>query len=98
MKPILRAPLAVLLLVALPALAQDVQVVTDKQGVQTYTNLPASQRAQRPPAKDQEGVQTYTNVPPGSLRKSRTHHPSQDTAQEKVQAPKDVPASPLQEP
>ncbi len=85
MKTIVMAPFTLLLLTARLARAQDVQVLTDKQGVQTYTNLPASQRAAHPPAKDSEGVRTYTNVPPGSLHKS--HRQSQEAVEERTQAP-----------
>jgi hypothetical protein len=88
------APLALLLLSPRLGLAQDLQTFTDSQGVQTFTNLPPSQRkgqATTATAHDEHGVKVYSNVPPG---KRKRHHDSSDDAPVRPETA----AAPAQEP
>jgi hypothetical protein len=93
LREIVVAGLAVVLIAPASALAEDVQVRTDRQGVQTYTNKPRSPEAP-PPPKDPQGVQLYTNVTPGHPRKASSRPQAQPEAQEFA----DAPPSPIQEP
>ncbi|HUB07640.1 MAG TPA: hypothetical protein VMB50_11590 [Myxococcales bacterium] len=80
---------AVPTLVLVPGLsrADDVRVFTDPQGVQTYTNVPASQADALPPPKNDHGVEVYYNVPPPPPRKDQTsaqHEPDAPAPEEEA--------------
>ncbi len=92
MRNLLLATLAVLW-VAPQALAQDVQEYTDSQGVQTFTNLPASKDKAPVTVKDQHGVKVLSNVPPGK-RKRHHYSPDSEAAAEASAAPAAAPLEP----
>jgi len=99
MKPIVLAPVGILLLAPGLARAQDVHVYKDQQGVETYTNVPASRRTTKPPKKDEDGAQVYSNLPASGVRKpSAASADRQPQPQEEGQTLTVVPASRMQEP
>ena len=85
---------ALALLVPEPLAAQEIQVFTDKQGLQTYTNVPASQRKDTLRVKEEGGVKVYSNLLP--RRKSKSSHQAEPVAPAPVSEP-EVPEPALQQ-